>query len=406
MGWVMDRPIVDGTEGHRGARYRAWIATIPLFGGLIALLLLACEAQAATVTLQNDSFVSGGSVGCQGGFANGEMSGVTLGPVTNGFRVQNIQFVFGGAQTLVTVTLHIYLDGGGTNPGTELYHGDYQITGADDSMQQIDVSSQNIVVPAGSSIRVALEVQHDGAPGICRDMDGIHAGRNWIYSSPTWYDSQSLGVQGDWIMRAEVDTFATNPDAGVVMDGTVTQDGAVIQDSAVIQDGAADAAVIGDGTASDGAVSSDGSVSGCTTSSDCHGGQVCYDHQCRTVCSKDQDCQGGSRCNHGLCKVTCTASSQCLGGEVCADGLCQQACIESTECQGGEVCRDGVCRKSCASNDECWATETCQSRVCVAGTPTKSSSGCNCRQTNVPAGGLWLLLLGLGLWLRRRVRAS
>ncbi|MCD6500363.1 MAG: hypothetical protein J7M25_18865 [Deltaproteobacteria bacterium] len=405
MGWVMDRPIVEGAKGLGWARQRVRCATVLLFGSLIALLLFASEAEAATVTLQNDSFVSGGSVGCQAGFASGEMSGVTLGPVTNGFRVQNIQFVFGGAQTQVTLTLHVYLDSGGTNPGTELYHGDYQVTGADDSMQQIDVSSQNIVVPAGSSIRVALEVQHNGAPGICRDMDGIHAGRNWIYSSATWYDAQSLGVQGDWVMRAEVDTFATSPDAGVSVDGAVTQDGATA-DGAVTQDGAmADGAVTQDGATADGAGSSDGSVTGCNSSTDCQGGQVCYEHTCRSVCSKDEDCPGGSRCHHGLCKVTCTASSQCLGGEVCADDLCQQACIESTECEGGEVCRDGVCRKSCASNDECWGGETCQSRVCVAGAPTKSSSGCNCRSTNPPGGALWLLLLGLGLWLRRRVRA-
>jgi hypothetical protein len=177
------------------------------------LLLAACGGGSdvaagggVTSTLLNDGF-SGAGAAFQGGFVSGEEAAVTLGPVDRSFKVTKVRLLFGGTAGVRTVTLRIYADAGTASPGTLLHSADFQITASDSAFQELDLSGANVTLPAGR-VRVSLRFTADGLPCVARDGDGtITAGRNWIETGGTWSDASSLGVTGDWIIRAEVVTL-------------------------------------------------------------------------------------------------------------------------------------------------------------------------------------------------------
>jgi hypothetical protein len=181
---------------------------------LALLLVLPPAAAGQEVILQNDSFTSGGSAAFQGGFVAGEIGAVRLAP-TGPFPVQvtKVQLLFGGAVTDATITLRIWDDTAGTlAPGTELFFGDYFLTASNTALQEIDLTAAAIMV--SGPFRVGIQFQHDGAPSIARDADGISAaGRNFIYAG-AWFDSTTFGIGGDWIIRAAVQS-----DAPIFADG-------------------------------------------------------------------------------------------------------------------------------------------------------------------------------------------
>lgn len=182
--------------------------TLPSALVVVLVALTACGSSTSppTVsTLQNDGYTGSGAV-FQGGFVTGEAGAAVLGPQTKAFTLRKVLFLFGGAATAQTVTLTIYTDVGTDPPGASLYSHDYALTPSDAALQTIDLTAQNITVAAGQTIRVAVLFQHSGAPSIARDGDGITASRNFIFSSPTWSKSETLGVTGDWIIRAEIAT--------------------------------------------------------------------------------------------------------------------------------------------------------------------------------------------------------
>lgn len=184
--------------------------TLPVFPALLALILLAPLAPPATAqetTLQNDGFVDGQAVGFQGGFVADEIAASRFTPTGTGpWRLNRVRFLFGGSTSTVTFTLRVYADAAGTNaPGAELYSGDYQVTGSDVLLQEIDLTSENVTVTG--TFRVGIEFQHNGAPSVARDGDGtINASRNFIYtpSIPGWFQSNLFGLSGDWVIRAVV----------------------------------------------------------------------------------------------------------------------------------------------------------------------------------------------------------
>jgi hypothetical protein len=126
---------------------------------------------------------------------------------TGPWRVNRVQFLFGGATSTQTITLRIYDDTAGTSaPGGQLFFGDYQVTGSSSLMQEIDLVVDNVQVPG--QFRVAIEFQHSGAPSVARDGDGtINTTKNFIYSPsiPGWFQSNLFGLTGDWVIRAGVE---------------------------------------------------------------------------------------------------------------------------------------------------------------------------------------------------------
>ena len=79
------------------------------------------------------------------------------------------------------------------------------MTPSDAAFQENDVSAQNITIAANAMFRIALFFKDTGVPSVAPDLNGITTARNFIYSAG-WSKAETLGVTGDWIIRAVVET--------------------------------------------------------------------------------------------------------------------------------------------------------------------------------------------------------
>ena len=237
---------------------------------LVAAAVLSIASSAhADVELKNDGFVSGGQANFQTGFVGGEAGAVRFVSATAGRQLLKLQLLFGGATTMQTLTLKVFDDSASTvEPGTELFSGDFELTGSDSAMQELDVTSGNIIVPA--QFRVAIVFQHNGTPTIATDGDAtVSANNNFILAAGMgWRRSADLGLTGDWVIRAFV-TDGVGPDPVVF----------------------------------------------CDSSPDCPNGQYCDvpHHACVTGCRTDSDCSAGT-CSSNQCTAGSTDDGGCHTG--------------------------------------------------------------------------------------------
>lgn len=245
-----------------------------ILGALGALIgaLSFVSAAAAETELKNDGFVSGGTAGFQSGFIGTEIGASRFVAPAGSLQLLKVQLLFGGATTTQTVTLKVWDDTAGTDaPGAEIYSQDFSLTGSDTSIQQI-VPESTVTVP--QQFRVGIVFQHSGLPSIARDVDGnIAADKNYILASGLgWTKSQSLGLAGDWIIRAFVSDSPGAPDAGPGPGPDAGPSGAA-----------------------------------CSSNAQCAAGEFCdlTNHVCTFECRNDADCGDG----------TCNSLGQCLTGE-------------------------------------------------------------------------------------------
>ncbi len=224
-------------------RLASWLGILALGAGLARV--------ASAQELKNDGFGTGQSVGFQAGFSEGEVGAVRLTPPGRAL-ISRVSFLFGGATTTQFITLRIWDDRDGTDiPGAQLYEADYELTGANDASQQIDLLGESIIVDG--PFRVGVELTQGGLPSLATDTDlTIAADRNFIggprdgdASTRSWQRAASLGLTGDFVIRATVQPFGGPADASV-------RDGG--------RDGGADASV--DGGAGDGGDSGCGCQAG------------------------------------------------------------------------------------------------------------------------------------------------
>ena len=179
---------------------RAWL-------GLL-FLLASPAAFGQEVILKNDGFVAGQAVGFQSAFRSGEIGASRFtppGPFPQ--QITRVQLLYGGGVPGPdTITLRIWDDSAGTaDPGTPLFSADYVLDASDTVMQEIDLGAAALMV--SGPFRVGVQFQHDNVPSIARDTDGTNnPGSNFIYDLTTtqWYDSSTVGVAGDWVIRAGV----------------------------------------------------------------------------------------------------------------------------------------------------------------------------------------------------------
>lgn len=177
-----------------------------------AVLTISTRAH-AELELKNDGFVSGSAATFQNGFIAGEAGGSRFLAPSAGRQLLKVQLLFGGAATMTNFTIKVFDDTAGTDaPGAELFMADFQLTGSDSAMQELDLTSANVLVPA--QFRVAFVFQTPAPPSIASDADGISADKNFILTAAGWKKSSALGVPGDWVIRAFV-SDAGSPDAGV-----------------------------------------------------------------------------------------------------------------------------------------------------------------------------------------------
>jgi len=186
---------------------------------VVAMLTLARAA--AAQELANDGFVDGGNASFQGGFVAGEQAASRFVlPAAGSYRITGVKFLFGPSPTPEIVTIHIYNDTGGNDaPGPEIFNMDYMVTGSASAFQMADLSADSVGV--AGTFRVGIELQNSGDPSVARDTDGtIAQDKNFIFTSGQWVRSATLGVQGDWIIRAIVAPAGSSPDGGVTPDAS------------------------------------------------------------------------------------------------------------------------------------------------------------------------------------------
>ncbi len=264
------------------------------FAAAVAALAFTATAGAQT-ELRNDAWETDQAAGFQGGFAAGEQFAVRFIPQGDGpWRLLRVDLLYGGAATTEDVTLRIFDDAAQMpEPGQELFSGNFSLTGSDEQLNSIDLSSMNVMV--SDTFRVAFMTTHMGFPSIARDDDpgsgNDQADLNWIEAEGIgWVMSSTLGVLGDWVLRATV------MDMGGQSTGGAGGSGA--------------AGGIG-GSAGSGGAGGDP----CMLNSDCPLGEYCGDDdRCTLDCRLASDCMPGESCN---------ALGQCVssgGGGGCSTG--------------------------------------------------------------------------------------
>lgn len=199
---------------------------------LLSLALAATgSAGANEVTIKNDSLTNFGDAAIVWGFVSGEMAGSWLTSPCDGNLVAAQIFwrsPGGVSADVVGSAIHIYRSGTFPTPGAEA-----QTIGGpvlqDNALNEWRFIDENNTIPlivpvtANETVVVALEFadppQPNVDPSVVRDTDGNTAGRNTIYAdlgtSFGWFNSSTLGVTGDWVIRAVVDCTTSSTDADV-----------------------------------------------------------------------------------------------------------------------------------------------------------------------------------------------
>ena len=170
------------------------------------------------VTLQTDSFVTGGSAVIVGDFVPGEHAGVRLTSPCDGAIVEvQIGWLSESGDTGQSFerAIHIYEGSTFPTPGTELLvlEGPVLTDGALNQFRYLDDQGTvpiNIPISMGEQFYVTLEFENptdilNGTPSVFRDLDGCHAQGNVLYAIPgSWMDF-CVYLPGDLVIRAVID---------------------------------------------------------------------------------------------------------------------------------------------------------------------------------------------------------
>ncbi len=186
--------------------------------------LTIAAASAAEVIVKNDSFTDGGAVNVQAGFYDREQAAVWLTSPCNG-RIVGIQVFWGpmgNGLPSVEDSITIYRPGVFPNPDTSI-NGTLAVLEAPvltpgfmNEFRYLDENNTvpiNIPVTAGQTFVVAFKFFNPPAErggSICTDVNGCQNGKNGLYAIPPglWFNACTLGVSGDFVIRAIVDCAA------------------------------------------------------------------------------------------------------------------------------------------------------------------------------------------------------
>ena len=203
-----------------------------IFAGSAASLTSADE-----ITVLNDSLVNGGTVAICPCFGAGEEAAVWLTSPCDG-NIVAIQIfwksLLGGATQSLEDEIIVYQSGNFPNPGPvkDSFSGPVLTDGGlneyryKDENQLIPIS---IPVTAGEEFVVSLKFLNTNftdqfLPSIAADTSGCQNQKNTVkVNGNNWTNACSLGVSGDWIIRAVIDCTGEPTGAACLLDGSCVE---------------------------------------------------------------------------------------------------------------------------------------------------------------------------------------
>ncbi len=330
-------------------RHAAW--------GVIAAagIALTGSAHGEEIVVQNDRLADGGTAAICPCFAAGEEAAAWLTSPCDG-NIVAVQIFwstqFGGAKPSLEDSITLYEAGSFPVPGAELvnglppfppafFEGPVMINGGLNEFRFLDENNSvplSVPIAAGETFVVSFKFFNANAgdifaPSVASDANGCQPGRNAVFALPGgWLNACTLGVSGDWVIRAVVDCAPGPPGACCLASGSCT----ILESGACASAGGS---FLGSGTACDG--SCPDPVGAC-----CATGPI-------GICEEqvtEFDCSASGGVWQG-------AATECLPGGCITQGAC---CIPAT---GG--CAD-VTESTCVLGGGLWQGlgSGCQSLVC------------------------------------------
>jgi uncharacterized repeat protein (TIGR01451 family) len=201
---------------------------------LPAAIAFATSGLASEVTVQNDSLADGDSGTIQAGFVAGEEAAAWLtSPCTGNIVAAQIfwRSLFGTAPVSVENAVNIYRSGTYPIPGAlaQQILGPVLTDGVLNEYRYLDENNTiPLVVPVVQAETFVLSLAFAEAPdptqgpSVVNDSDGIEPNRNAIYAflggnTYQWFPNTTLGVNGDWVIRAVVDCQTSSSEADVAV---------------------------------------------------------------------------------------------------------------------------------------------------------------------------------------------
>lgn len=201
---------------------------------IVGLGTLGFSAQADEITVQNDSLSDGGTAAICPCFVSSEEAAVWLTSPCDG-NIVAIQIfwrsLLGGAQVSLEDSIIVYEAGNFPNPGPikdsflgpALQDGGLNEFRYEDENQTIPIS---IPVSAGEEFVVSLRFFNTNnndpfLPSIASDSQGCQPGKNAVkVNGASWFNACTLGVSGDWVIRAVIDCGGEPIGAACLPDGS------------------------------------------------------------------------------------------------------------------------------------------------------------------------------------------
>ena len=209
---------------------------------LPAAIAIATSAVATEVTVQNDSLMAGDNGAIQAGFVAGEKAAAWLtSPCDGNIVAAQIywQSLNGNTTDEIEDSIDIYRSDAYPEPGalaeqilgpvlTDGFINEYRYLDEDNTIPlSVPVVQDETFVVALTFLQAPDPTQ---GPSVVNDLDGIQPNSNAIYASLgggqfAWFPNSTLGVFGDWVIRAVVSCGAVSneADVGVNMVANSTQ---------------------------------------------------------------------------------------------------------------------------------------------------------------------------------------
>ena len=191
-------------------------------------IAIAATAAANEVTIQNDSLSNGDSGTIQAGFVAGEKAASWLTTPCDG-NIVAVQVFWrsplGNAPLAIEDSIDIYRSGTFPVAGdlAQEIDGPVLTDGVINEYRYLDENNTiPLIVPVTQNETFIVALTFADAPdptqgpSVVNDHDGIQPNRNAIYASLgggnfAWFSNTTLGVDGDWVIRAVVDCQSVSP---------------------------------------------------------------------------------------------------------------------------------------------------------------------------------------------------